>query len=125
MLGQGLLVSMLVAVEGWHGKDPAVRASLLRVLRERTAEAGFALVAVLDAGSRDAERDGAGLGIILRAVVRGGGEADLLTQAYDQNRKRWVDLLAAIEGEGYPASTFDILRDYPVPRPSKADNDDE
>lgn len=89
---------MLDAVYGWHGKDPAVKDAILRVLRERTAEAGHELVAVLDAGDRDRERDGVSLGIILRAVERYGGRDDLLTKAYDRDRERWAKLLKEIEG---------------------------
>jgi len=97
MLGEGLLVSMLHALHGWHGRDPAVRRALLRCLRERSPEAGFALVDVLRAGNRDRERDGWSLGIILRAVVRGGCGDDLLTQAYQPDRARWAALLAEVE----------------------------
>lgn len=97
MLGQGLLISTLDAIHGWHRRDPGVRDALLRVLRERTAEAGFALAAILDSGSREAARVGAGLGTILRAVEGGGGVEDLLTRANDRDRERWQALLEKVE----------------------------
>lgn len=99
MLGQSLLISVLDAVHGWHGRDPGVRDALLRVLLERTAEAGFELAAILDSGSREAARIGVGLGTILRAVERGGGGVDLLTRAYDKDVVRWEKLLAKVEAD--------------------------
>ncbi len=124
-LNQSLFISMLDAIYGFFGKDEAIRTALLHVLRERTAAAGFALEAALDANSRDAQRDGSSLNIYLRLVLAAGAEeTDLLTNASDRERKRWMDLLVEVEREGYPPSSFDILRDYPVPKPDKADNDE-
>lgn len=99
VLGQSLLISMLDAVHGWHGRDPGVRDALLRVLRERTAAAGFELAAILDSGSKEAARVGAGLGTILRSVEGGGGAEDLLTRAYDRDRERWQALLTKVEAD--------------------------
>jgi hypothetical protein len=99
MLEQGLLAQMLEAIERFHGRDPGVRDALLRVLRDRTVEDGFELAAILDAGSPEAARIGVGLGIILRAVERGGGGADLLTKAYCRDRERWSALLAQVEAD--------------------------
>ncbi|MBJ6125429.1 hypothetical protein [Microvirga splendida] len=99
MLGQSLLISMLDAVHGWHGRDPGVRDALLRVLRERTTQVGFELAAVLDNGSKEAARVGAGLGTILRAVEGGGGAEDLLTRACESDRERWQALLEQVEAD--------------------------
>ncbi len=99
MLGQSLLISMLDAVHGWHRRDPGVRDALLRVLRERTVEAGFALATVLDSGSKEAARVGAGLGTILRAVEGGGGADDLLMRASARDVVRWEELLEQVESD--------------------------
>ena len=68
MFPQNLLVQLLDAILGWHGRDPAVREAMLRFLRARTFESGFALADTLDAGPRHMHSEGAGLGTILRAT---------------------------------------------------------
>ncbi|MPR07799.1 hypothetical protein [Microvirga tunisiensis] len=97
LLGQGILLQVLDAVHRFHGRDPGVGDGLLRVLRERSAETGFELAVILDAGSPEAARIGVGLGIILRPVERGGGGDDLLTRAYKKDRERWQALLERVE----------------------------
>jgi hypothetical protein len=100
MLGQGILLQVLEGVHRFHRDDPGVREALLRVLRERSAEVGLELVAILDAGSPEAAGIGVGLGIVLRTIERGGGGGDLLTRAYEKDRARWQALLERVEADG-------------------------